>query len=157
MYDISRGAGLGRDRGGGSGELLDHHEHEPGDAGYWQHYIYLGAWLAAAGDDGCGGVYDRRSKRDGGSDVSDDELKRAVRGQNWQLHFREETFMSSAINPEAAEPATIQSFNQSDRNPVVTVFGGTEVDGGQLPAPAMTEVRMTPESPAVSPDAGLQY
>jgi hypothetical protein len=65
--------------------------------------------------------------------------------------------MSSEIDPEAAQPATIQSFNQSDRNPVVTVFGGTEVDGGQLPAPAITEIRMTPEGPAVSPDAGLQY
>jgi len=65
--------------------------------------------------------------------------------------------MSSAINPEAAEPATIQSFNQSDRNPVVTNWGGTDAEGGQLPAPAMTEVRMTPEAPAVSPDAGLQY
>jgi len=65
--------------------------------------------------------------------------------------------MSGAIDPEAAQPATIQSFNQSDRNPVVTVFGGTEVDGGQLPAPAVTEIRMTPEAPAVSPDAGLQY
>ncbi len=65
--------------------------------------------------------------------------------------------MSSEINPEAAQPATIQSFNQSDRNPVVTVFGGAEVDGGQLPTPAITEIRMTPEAPAVSPDAGLQY
>jgi hypothetical protein len=65
--------------------------------------------------------------------------------------------MSSEIDPEAAQPATIQSFNQSDRNPVVTVLGGTEVDGGQLPAPAITEIRMTPEGPAVSPDAGLQY
>jgi len=73
------------------------------------------------------------------------------------FHFREETLMSSEINPEAAQPTTIQSFNQSDRNPAVTVFGGTEVDGGQVAAPAMTEVRVTPEGPAVSPDAGLQY
>ena len=65
--------------------------------------------------------------------------------------------MSSEINPEAQQPTTFQSFNQSDRNPAVAVFGGTEVDGGQLPAPAMTEVRMTPAAPAVSPDAGLLY
>jgi hypothetical protein len=65
--------------------------------------------------------------------------------------------MSSEINPEAQQPTTFQSFNQSDRNPVVTFLGGTEADGGQLPAPAMTEVRMTPEGPTVSPDAGLQY
>ncbi|MGB6476975.1 MAG: hypothetical protein WBF04_23220 [Candidatus Sulfotelmatobacter sp.] len=65
--------------------------------------------------------------------------------------------MSENINPEAMEPATIQSFEQSDRNPAVTVFGGTEVDGGQVVVPAMTEVRVTPEGPAVSPDAGLRY
>jgi hypothetical protein len=65
--------------------------------------------------------------------------------------------MSEKINPEAMEPATIQSFVQSDRNPAVTVFGGTEVDGGQVAVPAMTEVRVTPEGPAVSPDAGLLY
>lgn len=65
--------------------------------------------------------------------------------------------MSGEINPEAQQPTTIQSFQQSDRNPAVTVFGGPEVDGGQLPAPATTEIRMTPEGPAVSPDAGLQY
>ena len=65
--------------------------------------------------------------------------------------------MSSEINPEAQQPTTFQSFNQSDRNPVVTIPGGTEADGGQLPTPAMTEVRMTPEAPAVSPDAGLLY
>lgn len=65
--------------------------------------------------------------------------------------------MSSEINPEAGQPATIQSFDQSDRNPAVTVFGGTEVDGGQVPVPATTEIRMTPEGPAVSPNAGLKY
>jgi len=65
--------------------------------------------------------------------------------------------MSSAINPRAEQLTTIRSFNQSDRNPAVMVFGGTEVDGGQVATPAMTEVRMTPEGPAVSPDAGLQY
>ncbi len=65
--------------------------------------------------------------------------------------------MSSEINPEAQQPTTIQSFNQSDRNPTVVNWGGTDAEGGQLPAPVMTEVRMTPEGPAVSPDAGLQY
>lgn len=65
--------------------------------------------------------------------------------------------MSSEINPGAAHPATIQSFNQSDRNPPVVNWGGTDAEGGQIPVPAMTEVRMTPEGPAVSPDAGLQY
>jgi hypothetical protein len=34
--------------------------------------------------------------------------------------------MSSAINPEAAEPSTTQAFEQSDRNPAVAEFGGTE-------------------------------
>jgi hypothetical protein len=65
--------------------------------------------------------------------------------------------MSSEINPEAQQPTTIQSFNQSDRNPPVANWGGTDAEGGQVTAPAMTEVRMTPEGPAVSPNAGLQY
>ncbi len=64
--------------------------------------------------------------------------------------------MSSEINPAAAQPTTIQSFEQSDRNPAVANWGGTDAEGGQVAAPAMTEVRMTPEGPAVSPDAGLQ-
>jgi len=64
---------------------------------------------------------------------------------------------SYAINPEAAEPATTQAFEQSDRNPPVANWDGTDAEGGLVPSPAMTEVRMTPEAPAVSPNAGLNY
>jgi hypothetical protein len=64
--------------------------------------------------------------------------------------------MSSLINPEAAEPSTQQSFEQSDRNPPVTQLGGTEAGGGQLPVPAASESRVTQPGPAPSADAGLQ-
>jgi len=72
-------------------------------------------------------------------------------------YFKEKNFMSSTINPEAALPSTTQAFEQSDRNPPVMNWGGTDAEGGLLPSPSMAEVRMTPESPAVSPDAGLEY
>lgn len=65
--------------------------------------------------------------------------------------------MSDAINPEAGQPATTQAFEQSDRNPPVANWGGTDAEGGLVPSPAMTEVRVTPEGPAVSPNAGLNY
>jgi hypothetical protein len=65
--------------------------------------------------------------------------------------------MSGAINPEAAMPSTTQAFEQSDRNPPVTYIGGTAADGGQVASPAGTESRVTPEAPAVSPNAGLKY
>jgi hypothetical protein len=61
----------------------------------------------------------------------------------------------SLINPEAAEPTSTQAFEQSDRNPAVVNWGGTDADGGQVPAPAFSESRVTPAGPAVSPDAGL--
>jgi hypothetical protein len=63
--------------------------------------------------------------------------------------------MSSEINPEAAQPSTIQSFVQSDRNPAVVNWGGTDAQGGQVPAPAASESRVTAPGPAVSPDAGV--
>ena len=63
--------------------------------------------------------------------------------------------MSSAINPEAATPSIPQAFEQSDRNPAVTEFGGTEAGGGQQPAPASAESRVTPPGAAPSADAGL--
>jgi hypothetical protein len=63
--------------------------------------------------------------------------------------------MSSAINPEAAEPSTTQAFEQSDRNPPVTVPGGTDADGGQLPTPAPSESRVTQPGAAPSANAGL--
>jgi hypothetical protein len=63
--------------------------------------------------------------------------------------------MSSLINPEAAEPSTTQAFEQSDRNPAVTEFGGTDDGGGQLPAPASTESRVTQPGAVPSADAGL--
>jgi hypothetical protein len=65
--------------------------------------------------------------------------------------------MSGKIDPEAALPTTIQSFNLSDRNPPVVNWGGVDAEGGQVASPYMTEIRMTPEGPAVSPDVGLQY
>jgi hypothetical protein len=64
--------------------------------------------------------------------------------------------MSSAINPEAAQPTTTQSFEQSDRNPSVTNWGETDAEGGQLPTPAASESRVTPPGPVSSPNAGLQ-
>jgi hypothetical protein len=63
--------------------------------------------------------------------------------------------MSSAINPEAATPSVPQAFEQSDRNPPVTEFGGTDAAGGQLPAPADSESRVTQPGPPPSADAGL--
>jgi hypothetical protein len=69
--------------------------------------------------------------------------------------FLEEKVMSSAINPETAEPSTTQAFEQSDRNPAVTEFGGTDAGGGQLPAPASAESRVSQPGVAPSADAGL--
>jgi hypothetical protein len=65
--------------------------------------------------------------------------------------------MSGKINPEAAEPTTFQSFNQSDRNPAVENWGGTEAEEGLIPSPASSEARVTPEGPVVPPNAGLKY
>jgi hypothetical protein len=64
--------------------------------------------------------------------------------------------MSSAINPEAATPSIPQAFEQSDRNPPVTELGGAGADGGQLPAPAASESRVTAPGPTPSANAGLQ-
>jgi hypothetical protein len=64
--------------------------------------------------------------------------------------------MSSTINPEAATPSAPQAFEQSDRNPPVTNWGGTDAEGGQLPAPASSESRVTQPGPAPSANAGLQ-
>jgi hypothetical protein len=63
--------------------------------------------------------------------------------------------MSGAIDPEAATPSVPQAFEQSDRNPAVTEFGGTDAGGGPLPAPASSESRVTQPGPAPSADAGL--
>jgi hypothetical protein len=63
--------------------------------------------------------------------------------------------MGSAINPEAGQPASFQSYEQSDRNPAVN-WGGTDADGGPVPAPAAAASRVTAPGPAVSPNAGLQ-
>ena len=63
--------------------------------------------------------------------------------------------MSSAINPEAAEPSSTQAFEQSDRDPQITYLNGTDAEGGQLPTPALSESRVTQPGPAPSPDAGL--
>lgn len=64
--------------------------------------------------------------------------------------------MSSAINPEAAEPSTTQAFEQSDRTPPVANWGGTEAEGGLLPTPAASQSPVTQPGPAVSPNAGLR-
>jgi hypothetical protein len=63
--------------------------------------------------------------------------------------------MSNAIKPELEEPSGMQSFEQSDRNPAVTNWGGTDADGGQT-TPAFSESRVTQPGPATSPNAGLQ-
>jgi hypothetical protein len=63
--------------------------------------------------------------------------------------------MSDAINPEAAQPSTTQAFEQSDRNPPLAILGGADADGGQLPAPAASESRVTQPGPAPSANAGL--
>jgi hypothetical protein len=65
--------------------------------------------------------------------------------------------MSQKVNPEAGEPSTVQSFDFSDRNPVVTELGGPEAGGGQIGSPGVEEERVTPEGPAVSSDEGLKY
>jgi hypothetical protein len=61
----------------------------------------------------------------------------------------------SEINPEAGQAATVQSFAFSDRNPVVTHWGGTDAEGAQVPAPAASEIRMTPPGVGPSADAGM--
>ena len=63
--------------------------------------------------------------------------------------------MSSAINPEMAEPTSTLAFEQSDRNPQVVNWNGTDSEGGQLPTPAASESRVTQAGPAPSADAGL--
>jgi len=64
--------------------------------------------------------------------------------------------MSNTINPEAAEPSTTQAFEQSDRNPAVTDWGGTDAGGGQTATPTPSESRVTQAGPAPSANAGLQ-
>jgi hypothetical protein len=64
--------------------------------------------------------------------------------------------MRGAINPEAAQPSTTQTFEQSDRNPDVTSWGGRDAEGGQVPTPASSESRVTQPGPEPSPNAGLQ-
>lgn len=63
--------------------------------------------------------------------------------------------MSDVINPEAAQPTTFQSFEQSDRNPTVVNSGVANGNGGQIPTPSTSEGRMTQAGPAVSQNAGL--
>jgi hypothetical protein len=80
-----------------------------------------------------------------------------VEGTDWILIFLVKgDVMNNAINPEAAQPSTIQAFEQSDRNPSVTNWGGTDADGGQIPGPASAESRVTQPGPMLSPNAGLQ-
>ncbi len=63
--------------------------------------------------------------------------------------------MSGANNPEAGQPFTTQAFEQSDRNPAVANWGGTDAEGGQWPAPAAGASRVTPAGLAPSANAGL--
>ena len=65
--------------------------------------------------------------------------------------------MSGKLDPEAATPSTVQSFDMSDRNPAVETWGGTDAEGGQIATPPVAEQRVTPEGPAVSADEGLKY
>ena len=62
--------------------------------------------------------------------------------------------MNKKIDPEAAQPTTRLDFDFSDRNPGVMSWGD---EGGLMESPSGAESRMTPEGPAVSPDAGLKY
>jgi hypothetical protein len=62
--------------------------------------------------------------------------------------------MSSTINPEAAQPSTRQGLEQSDRNPQVTKWGGTDADGGQVPTPPASDSRMT--QPGAAPSANAR-
>jgi len=64
--------------------------------------------------------------------------------------------MNGVINPEAAQPTTTQAFEQSNRNPPVTNWGEADAEGGQVPAPADSESRVTQPGPAPSANAGLQ-
>jgi hypothetical protein len=64
--------------------------------------------------------------------------------------------MSNVINPEAAEPTTTQAFEQSDRNPAVTEWDGTDAGGGLTGSPSSSESRVTQAGPGPSADAGLQ-
>ena len=63
--------------------------------------------------------------------------------------------MGSAINPKATQTSSTQVFEQSDRNPQVTDWNGTDAGGGQLPTPAPSESRVTQPGPALSANAGL--
>ncbi|MFZ0939619.1 MAG: hypothetical protein WB523_19285 [Candidatus Sulfotelmatobacter sp.] len=56
---------------------------------------------------------------------------------------------------EAAQSSITQGFEQSDRSPQVTNWGGVESDGGQLPTAALSESRVTQPGVAPSADAGL--
>jgi hypothetical protein len=74
----------------------------------------------------------------------------------WVYIFLErENIMGNAIDPEAAEPSSMQSFEQSDRNPAITNWNGTDSEGGQLATPASSESRVTQPGPAPSANAGL--
>jgi hypothetical protein len=76
-------------------------------------------------------------------------------GHPLSLHFTKERYNMSAINPEAAQPTTTQGFEQSDRNPAVTKWGGRSAAGGMIPAPASSASRVTQPGAAPPADAGL--
>jgi hypothetical protein len=63
--------------------------------------------------------------------------------------------MSSLTNPEAAQPTSTLSYEQSNRNPQVR-WTGTDSDGGQIASPSASESRVTTQGKAASPNAGLQ-
>lgn len=62
--------------------------------------------------------------------------------------------MSEKIDPEAMRPASPQSFELSDRNPIVNEWGE---GGGVVQTPSVSDSRVTPEGPEVPADAGLKY
>jgi hypothetical protein len=68
---------------------------------------------------------------------------------------QEET-MSEQINPEAAQPSSVLSFELSDRNPVVTSWGGTDAEGGQIATAAAGEQRVSPGEAPLPADAGVE-
>jgi hypothetical protein len=63
--------------------------------------------------------------------------------------------MSSGINPEAAQPTTMQAFEQSDRNPAVANWGGSDAEGGLVPTPPSSASRVTQPGADPSANAGL--
>ena len=165
MYDLSSAAGVGWDSGSGARELLDniHIWHKLLHAGHRKYRRNFGTSTAIQNYDGSGGMHDQCSGSRSYRHLSDAELSLDARLRllSSQKHLTRNKGLNkerdmSVINPEAAEPSVPQAFEQSDRNPPVANWGGTEAEGGQTPSPAASEGRVTQPGPAPSANAGLQ-